>query len=461
LNELKVGLFALASIVSVIFMSIKVTQNQSGFGSYISYKTVVDDAAGIFTRSPIRVAGINAGRIKEINLNKNQAIIEFEVLEEVSVSKDSILKIRSVGFLGDKYLEIYMGESKERLPEGSLIPSISGGGMEDLTKDAGELIKDLKDVMVGVKEALAPENGMKPLVDIRNNIVTITEDIKEVTGSIKSLITTNEGKLNDTLDNIYKVSKSLEFHLNEINKESLMSDFKKIGPVLDDIKSMSNDLKLVVSDLKAGKGTIGRLLRDDKVIDQVSETIAGVQRMVNKVDSIQTELSLFTAVNTETDNKSDLALRIYPSPERFYHLGITTSEYGPVEETEYTNTVNNVQTRELRSERKKDSFRFNIQIGRKIQNWSFRAGLIESSGGIGVDYWWPNAGTEFTFEVFDYREDLGPNLRLASSIHLWNVFYLKLALEDLVSKNNEQSATLGAGLKFTDEDLKGLIGFFL
>ena len=67
MNELKVGLLALATMAAVAVMSIKVTSNQSGFGDYVTYKTIVSDASGIFPKTPIKVAGINAGRIKKLN----------------------------------------------------------------------------------------------------------------------------------------------------------------------------------------------------------------------------------------------------------------------------------------------------------------------------------------------------------------------------------------------------------
>jgi len=66
LNPLKVGLLTLAAMASVVVMSLKITSNQSGFGKHVTYKTKMEDAAGILEKTPIKVAGINAGRIKSI-----------------------------------------------------------------------------------------------------------------------------------------------------------------------------------------------------------------------------------------------------------------------------------------------------------------------------------------------------------------------------------------------------------
>ena len=97
-------------------------------------------------------------------------------------------------------------------------------------------------------------------------------------------------------------------------------------------------------------------------------------------------------------------------------------------------------------------------LGRKIQNWVFRGGVIESTGGVGVDYLRSDWGSKFSMEVFDYSESKGANLRLSSETQMWNVIYGKATFDDIF--NDERSATVSAGLKFNDEDLKGLLGFF-
>ena len=77
MNEFKVGLLAIFTIASLVAMSLKITSNQSGFGQYVTYRTIVKDASGIFPKTPIKVAGISAGRIASIELQGNNALITF------------------------------------------------------------------------------------------------------------------------------------------------------------------------------------------------------------------------------------------------------------------------------------------------------------------------------------------------------------------------------------------------
>ena len=50
MSELKVGILALLTMASIVFMSLKITSFQSGFGEYINYRTILKDASGIFPK---------------------------------------------------------------------------------------------------------------------------------------------------------------------------------------------------------------------------------------------------------------------------------------------------------------------------------------------------------------------------------------------------------------------------
>lgn len=458
MNPLKVGLLTLAALASIVVMSLKITSNKSGFGEYVTYKTILKDASGIFEKSSIKVAGINAGRIKSIELNgADGALITFEMLEGIKLTSDSKLKIKSVGFLGDKYLDIVLGnQNADKLPEGSMIPSEGGGGFEELGKDASEVLKEVKDIAKSIKEALRDEEGKNALKEIVGNI-------NEMTGSLKRITTANEGKLNQIIEDIKAVSEQLAFETDRYQKDSLMADLSKIGPILDKADSAVADLKIIISDLKDGKGTVGKLLRDDAVVDQVSQTLSSVNRLVNRINNIEADIGLSTGANTRTGTDTRFDIDIYPAPERFFRLGIVTNEFGPQTEKEtdtYRSTNGGPETKETVRKIDKSDFKFNFQIGRRIQRFGLRAGLIESTGGVGVDYFMPDWGIRTGMELFDYQKDAGPNLRLMTEIKIWNVLFARVAGEDLISKDGSQSATFSLGLRFNDQDLAALIGIF-
>ncbi|MFP5386904.1 MAG: MlaD family protein [Bacteriovoracia bacterium] len=457
MNPLKVGLLTLAALASVVVMSLKITQNQSGFGEHVEYKTILEDASGIFEKTPIKVAGINAGRIKSIELEGNKALITFEILEKIKITPEAKIKIKSVGLLGDKFIDMDIGtQQAERLPEGSMVPSSGGEGLDNLAKDASSILKEVKEITGTIKEGLRDDEG-------RNLIKEIVENINEMSASLRRISTGNEDKINKIIDDVEAIASQLAHETDRYQKNSLMGDMAKFGPILDNVDATVKDLKTIVSDVKDGKGTVGKLLRDDAVVDQVSQTLSSVNRLVNRINNIEAEVSLATGANTRIGSDTRFDLDIYPAPERFFRLGIVTNEFGPANEKESSTFTSVDGGREVKTSTRKirkDQLKFNFQIGRRIQRWALRAGLIESTGGVGIDYLFPDFGVRTGLEMFDYQKDAGPNLRLYTEVRLWNVLYTRVAGEDLVSKDGQQSATISLGLRFTDQDLAALIGVF-
>lgn len=461
MNELKVGLLALASLAAVVFMSLKVTSNQSGFGDYVTYRTIVEDASGIFPKTPIKVAGIVAGRIKNIDLQGNKALITFEVLKDVKIMKGTILRIKAVGFLGDKYLDLLIAtDSNEVLPDGTLLISDSADGMEGLVKNANEALRDVVDIVKSLKTSLVPVEGEPPVTILLNDAKTLLRNLNDVTGNLKKILDGNTEALNHIVENIEDFSTNLAYQFDDTQDRSLIREFKKVGPILDNANQITSDLKKIIEDLKDGKGSVGQLLRRDEVVDQVRETLASVQKVIGKVDSLRTEVSLFTGYDDQEGSLVDAALRIYPSPERFYHFGIVSSDIGAKKKETITRDINGVVTVENREEYDRDTYRFDMQLGRKFQDFSIRGGLIESSGGVGLDYLFQPLGTAFSMEAFDYSENNGMNFRIRSETQLWNVFFGRMSYENRFS-SSYKNFTISAGLRFTDEDLKGLIGFLI
>jgi len=455
MNEFKVGLLAIATIAAVVIMSLKITSNQSGFGQYVTYRTIVGDASGIFPKTPIKVAGITAGRIKSIELQGNTALITLEILRQIEVSKSSRLRIKSVGFLGDKYIEIYIGKSDELLSQNDLIQSEEAAGIENLVKDTADLLADVKVIVKSLKDSFAPEGETSPMKRILVDTADLIASMKDVTRTMGRMMGDNEAKISDMLSNLHEFSEELAYQADRGNKDGAMSDVKQI---MANLNKLTTEMNSIVGDLKKGKGTIGKMLVEDDIADQVKQTLSSVQKIMGKAESLRTELSLFSGVNTLNGADTNLALRLHPAPDRFYELGLSNAEFGPEKEKITMTTTGATTVTESRKEKDKNTFRFNAQLGKRIQDISFRGGLIESSGGIGLDYHMPFIGAKLSVDAFDYKKDKGANIRFSTEAQFYSVLYGKASISN--SFNSDRNATVSAGVRFNDEDLKGLLGFF-
>jgi phospholipid/cholesterol/gamma-HCH transport system substrate-binding protein len=440
------------AMVSFGIVAIKITANKSMFGDFATYRALVKDATGIYPRTAIKVAGINAGTISDIKLQGDSALLTFEFDRSIPVTVNSYLRIKTIGFLGEKYLDVVVGPPTEkRLKQNDYINVSGGAGLEDLGKDASEILAEVKDIVKMVREAIRNEKTQNLVRDILDNA-------NDALAVVKRITTENEAKLNRIVDSVDRLTAQLAYQTDVNQRDSLMADLKKIGPILDDVKASSADLKIIMADVRAGKGTVGKLLRDEEVVDQVTETLSSVNTLVGRINNLQAELAVYTGVNSNDGGATEINIDLYTAPERFFRLGIATNEFGPdvAEETETTTTGTTGNSYVEKKEVNKSDFRFNLQLGRRFHQVAVRVGLIETTGGIGVDYDVASIGTRFAAEIFDFTKENGANLRLMSDIRIWNIIYTRLSFEDILT--NDRSVTLYAGLRFTDDDLAALIG---
>lgn len=451
MNTFKVGLLVIISIASVVIMSVKITSNQSGFGDYVEYRSIFKDASGIFPKTPIKVAGIPVGRIIDIQLQRRNALVTFEILEDVPITEGSIIRVRTVGFLGDKFLDVKLSKSKKVLKKHSLVPIEEVGGIETVLSDVRDIIYDTRKIISEIKDTILPEDKKPPIRAILENISGITIGLRE-------FMQENQDKLENTIDNAEEFMARLSDNLDQNQKDSIVSDVKRS---LANVEELTDNIKGIVGDVRDGRGTLGRIISQEDIADDLKETLSGVNKIVNKANTLKTEVSVFTGYTSgdKDGGETNANLTIYPSPERYYILGIATSDFGNEKETHIKTTTGGTVKDEVKVEKLKSQYKFNASIGRRFHNWSIYGGLIESSGGVGFGYDFARGRFKVGMDIFELGNDDGANIRLSNKFRLWNVFYGRLSMDQI--GRSRIDTTVSAGIVFDDEDLKGLLGFFL
>lgn len=463
MNELKVGLLSLMAIASLVIVTLQISSNKATFGEFVEYRTILNDATGIYEKSSIKVAGIVAGRIKSIELSGSQALVKFEVREDIKITQFSVLRIKSVGFLGDKYIDIFLGNpDAPRLKEFSMVRNESGAGFEQLGKDASEILKDVKVIAKVIRESLYTEDKKNAIKQIVSQINEFSHNANDISKSLKTILEENQAKVSDVVENLRRVSEQLAFETDRYQDDSLLNDLEQVGPILAKVDTAMADLNEIVADVKSGKGTMGKLLRDEETIDRVNETLSGVNRIVGRINNFRTNVMIYSGANNIDGSKTEVDLDLMSAPERFFRFGVVSGDAASLERRTRTRTIiNGTETVRDEIETSESEFRFNLQMGRNLGRFTLRAGLFETTGGLAMDHHLYEYGIRNFVEVFDYREDIGAKLRLASEVRLWNVLHAKVMAEDIARSSKNHIYTFSLGLKFSDEDLAALIGLAL
>jgi len=119
--ELTVGLFMIAGILCLGYLSIKLGKMEIvGEQGYEIY-AVFSNAGGLKNGSPIVIAGVDVGRVKNVALDNYQARIVLNLPWTVKIQEDAIASIKTKGLIGEKYIEITPGGSEKIVQPGGRI----------------------------------------------------------------------------------------------------------------------------------------------------------------------------------------------------------------------------------------------------------------------------------------------------------------------------------------------------
>ncbi len=119
--ELTVGLFIIAGIVCLGYLSIKLGKmeivGQKGYEIY----GVFSNVGGLKVGSSVEIAGVNVGRVKSIALANYQANVVLNLPKGLKIQEDAIASVKTKGLIGEKYIEITPGGSEKIINPGGRI----------------------------------------------------------------------------------------------------------------------------------------------------------------------------------------------------------------------------------------------------------------------------------------------------------------------------------------------------
>ena len=119
--ELAVGIFIIAGIVCLGYLSIRVGQMEIVGGKGYDIFAVFSNSGGLKPGSSIMIAGVPVGRVKEISLVNYQARTVLCLDKYVEIQDDAVASIKTKGLIGEKYVDITPGGSETIIPPGGRI----------------------------------------------------------------------------------------------------------------------------------------------------------------------------------------------------------------------------------------------------------------------------------------------------------------------------------------------------
>lgn len=476
----KVTIFALVCI-GAGYALWKYINPASGTAGGYTVHAYLNDAAGLATYSRVVVAGIPIGNIETIRLDKGKARVDIKVKPDIPLYEDAQLAKRASSLLGEFAIVISPGdESKRKLEDGDEITHVQEPITTDqVMNDLGYVAERVKVVSDSLANSLGTEQGEEDIRAALNNLAQITDQLNQtvrenrqsisrIISNVETISERSAPQVDQILDNVRVLTADVRALVAEDQGDgksaasSVRSTLERVNRASADLESAMRSVNTVASRLEQGEGTLGRLSKDETLINEVENVVEGVGDLVGGVSRLQTIVGLRNDYNFQANSvKSFIELRLQPREDKYYLIelindprGLTSVEQISVD-TDNPNEPNHY--REIRSVTR-NTMRFSFQFARRLGPLTGRFGLKESTGGIGLDLHLLQDRFELQQDLFGFSEKVIPRWRVALSYEFIRRLRLVTGVDELFD-SNRRDYFVGLQLRFLDEDLKTVLPF--
>lgn len=485
----KIGLFMLAGLIILGVFIIKIEDIPVGErGDRTLVQARFASAAGIDRKAAVRIAGVRVGKVEEVRLDGAEAVLSISLEPDVVLHEGASARVASMGMLGDKYVEIDPGRPGGAvLPSGAMLNGESPPSFDDVLEVATQIGADVKEVTAALRTSIGGDQGAVKISEIVDNI-------RELTATLKQLITENQANVNQTTANfrdfsatlrdelpviaekINRLADNLEVVVDE-NRDNLHGSLENIRDLSARLQTSADNLNQITTKIASGEGSIGKLVNDGTTVDNLNDTLTSIQ---GGVESLEKTLGRYEryrldmTIRGETlpgldngDGRTAFGFDLWTTDDRFFRIEGVDGPFGRTKETTRIETTTypdgsseTIETTQLKIE---DKIGVNAQIGYRVQpSTTVRAGLFEGRGGFGIDYDLELGRIRplrLSLEAYDFNRELNRDLhlRFEARYHFTKNLFVTAGWDDpLVS--DRSSVLVGGGVVWRDDDIKYSLG---
>jgi phospholipid/cholesterol/gamma-HCH transport system substrate-binding protein len=475
----KVGIFVLLSAAAVYLVWRTVSKDVGPGKSYVVWAQLTD-ATGLAPHSRVSIAGIPVGTIEKISLSNGAARIDVRVKGDVDLYDNATIGKKSVSLLGESVIVLTPGtQDHPQLKNGDQIKLVAEYPTTDtVVAQVAQIADRVQKVAEQLANSIGTQQGGENMRRILQNLadatealnVTIRENRETIRDTLKNVdaITQNSGpQLAKILENVRVITEDVRVLVSQNGGQGgqageLRSTIERLNRSSKSLESALEHIDHITDRMDKGEGTLGKLSKDETLINEVQGVAEGVNDYVGGISRLQTIVGLRSDYNFLANTiKSYVEVRLQPREDKYYMIELINDPRG---KTSFTQTdVDTTNPRDPAHYRTvttttTDAFRFSIMIARRLGPVTGRFGIKESTGGIGLDLHLLRDRFELRQDLFGFGEEIQPRYRVYLGYEFIHRLWLLAGIDHLFLPNR-RDYFLGLQLRFNDEDLKTVLPF--
>ena len=284
-REIKTAVLVIASILLFIW-GYSFLKGKAVFANYKTYYVTYDNVEGLAKSAPVTLNGLAIGKVNDIKIEEStgKLIVELQITTDFPISSTSVATIYEPGLIGGKQIAIEPDFKNKDLAvngqelKGNLKLSLSASVQEKLVPLQAKLESILNNtdrLLSGVNTILdkkSQENIKTALSELSQTMV----ELHATSASASSILNDNKSDLKGVITNFKKVATDFAKISDSLNRADLGKTVKNLNKTLAKVDGL-------MLDLQSGKGTAGKLLKDEALYNNLKATTKEMELLLQDV----------------------------------------------------------------------------------------------------------------------------------------------------------------------------------
>lgn len=285
-KELKTGVFAVVSILLFI-LGFQYMRDSKLFQVSREFHVVYPNVVGLERSAAVTINGMKVGKVSDIKLINSQGdavMVTFIIQDDFEFSKSSVIKIYRSGIIGGNNLAVLTNGSDPMIAQAgdTLVGALESGMIDGLIEKFTPIEKSLlstltkvDSVMLDLDQVLdqaAKRHLRQSMVDLSSTM----DQLNQTATSLNTLVQHNEAYLNNTFADLGRTASNMAKITDSI---ALINS----ATLLNDLSESMNALKQITAAMASGEGTLGALINDPSLYQNLEQVTKEAQKLVEDI----------------------------------------------------------------------------------------------------------------------------------------------------------------------------------
>ncbi len=288
-NEIKVGITIIAAIL-VAFVGFRILQDIPFFGRTFSLHTYYERVDGISPGATVYMSGVKVGSVRQVQLVGDSVRVDMGFSDLEGIPKGSLAVIEATDLLGTRAIVIRKSTQPEFIEDGGYIKGEFDEGIAGQFRQYGdEIVPKISEStehigsFMAELDMLLKDGGRQNLDGIFANLNRTTTNIDRLVEEKHSELAESVDRFNSILANVDTLSADRKEQVDTVlvNLEETTEEMKQLTRELNQLSAGLNE---TVYKLNHGEGSLGRMLNDPSLYNNLDSLAYGLNNAVKKLN---------------------------------------------------------------------------------------------------------------------------------------------------------------------------------